>query len=1188
MDNRMKEDVSEKQQSGSRIKAAEENLKLVVFEWDIKADVITLSPNQAKCYGKISSQEFLSRIHPDDLPKANTFCENIQQGVLYSKSEYRILEGPDSYIWYRVHAIAQYGEDQKPVRAVGIAFDIDGEIKVMDQLRSRAERDGLTGLYNREGTESRIRKFLRSKPAGQCALFMIDTDNFKQINDRNGHMLGDVVLAEMASAMKRIMGEHDIVGRIGGDEFTIFMKQIPSREEAAEKARQLTEVFRHLFENDKTTIQITSSIGVAIYPEDGTDFKTLYQHADQALYQAKSQGKNGYILYDGSHPYEIGTTVQSSLGTAIDSEHKGQDLSNSLLADIIRILYKTEDIDQAINLTLEIVGRWFDVSRAYIFESRDNGRYHINTHEWCNEGISPEIQNLQYVDAGMAGDYKTMFGENSIFYCRDTSLLPPTLRSLLESQGIHSTLQCAYWTGDEFAGFIGFDECTGLRLWNQEEVDILTLISQMITTVLQRGRSVEWNQMMERQLRTVLDAQDSCLYVIDQNTFEILYLGTKIKELKKGIQLGEYCYKALFGKTSPCDFCPLFNGGTGEKDVTEYNMRAQIHASSMNWLGNDAYLISCHAKAGQQTEDEQQKKTEKGIVDCIQWLTNSDYLGDSIEYVLEIIRDYYQADRVYIIEIDDKRGIINNTYEICAEGVEPQRHMLQDLPVEIFTFWMDQFEVRDYIKIDDVEELGEERKPEYEVLKQQGIRSLMAIPLYVEGEMKGFLGADDPKCHKKNFHYLKALSYFLESEIAKNSLKKSLERMSYRDALTDLGSRNSYTMYCDDFAKRMPAPVGILFMDINGLKRLNDLKGHVYGDMLIIHVADRMKQFFPNERKFRLSGDEFLVVTESMTYGEFRKQLDAMQKTLLENGHSVIAIGTTWSDVPTDLNELMGRADRLMHINKQDYYRGADDMIFEKIPLLKDLTKSILNKEYLVYLQPKLNVKTGQVDSAEVLVRYREKDGTILSPIKFVPMLESEGLISNIDFFVMEEVCRLLAKWKGTALEGMRLALNFSRITLFDDHFFDQFWNIFKRYDLRPEQLEVEITETQETLNKKQMAILLNELKQHGFGIALDDFGVEYSSYEFLMMASFDMLKIDKSLVQRYEEAQKGEILMKHIVDMGHDVGMKCCAEGVETEFQFRFIKEIGCDYIQGYLIDRPLSIDQFESKYMEGPAARS
>lgn len=323
---------------------------------------------------------------------------------------------------------------------------------------------------------------------------------------------------------------------------------------------------------------------------------------------------------------------------------------------------------------------------------------------------------------------------------------------------------------------------------------------------------------------------------------------------------------------------------------------------------------------------------EKSIADCIQWLTTSEYLEDSIEYVLKIILDYYQADRVYIIEADEKKNAGVNTYEVCAKGVIPQIQNLQEVPMEALAFWMKQFGIRDYIRIDDIEELGSNRRLEYEILKEQGIKSLMALPLYVKGERKGFLGMDDPKVNKENYFYLEELSYFIENEITKNSMRRRLEKMSFEDALTGLENRNSYMVYSDDFSERMPAPVGVVFMDINGLKKLNTVRGHVYGDMVITHISEIMKQFFPNGRKFRLSGDEFLIVTEAITYDEFSEQLKSMEAKFTLNGESLLSVGTTWSDVNADLTALMNKAERIMQINKQEYYKGYKEIAIEKIP----------------------------------------------------------------------------------------------------------------------------------------------------------------------------------------------------------------------------------------------------------------
>lgn len=1121
-----------------------------------------------------------SCIYEEDLSVFQSLQAGIAQGKIYATAEFRIPGKDGAARWYRLLVLTQFDDTGKPSSAIGIIFNIDDEMQAMDRLRSQAQQDSLTGLYNRKETEKRIKQFLDSKPALPSALFMVDMDNFKLINDTKGHMVGDVVLTEAACAMKSLMRATDIVGRIGGDEFIVFMKNIPSGEAAEKKAERLADLFRHMFEHEKYSVQISCSIGVAVYPEGGRDFKTLYRHADQALYHAKTNGKNKYVIYNDKQNYQQGKPGDSSIGARIDSETRTAQGLGDFLTDIFKILYRMENPDQAINLILEIVGKKFDVSRAYIFESTEDGKYTSNTYEWCHDGISPQIDLLQNLSYSQFGDYHTLFEDQSIFYCRDITALHPAQRELLEEQGICSTLQCAFWKGEALAGFIGFDECTGLRLWTEEEVDILSLIAQMMTVFLQKRRAMDWYSDMEHQLHTILDSDDSCIYVIDQDSFELLYLSQKAKKLKPNVQLGESCYQAIFGKDNICDFCPLLNGGSGLLKLPECGTQAALHASAMKWLGNDAYLLSLRTDSDAITAPEGNTSTvltEKNLADCLQWLTSSVYQEDAIEYVLRIVQNYYQSDRVYLIEVDVKHNTANNTYEICAEGVAPQKDILQDLPLETMSFWMEQFAVRGYIKIDNVEELGKDRHLEYDILKKQGINSLMAIPLSGQGGFCGFLGVDDPKQNKKNFHYLRGLSYFLESELAKNALKKSMEFMIYQDSMTGLENRNSFMEYCGDFSKRMPAPTGVLYMDINGLKRLNDTKGHLYGDMLITRVSDQMKQNFPNARKFRLSGDEFLIVSEGLTYEAFMMQMNRLEESLSDNGFCIISIGTTWNDIYTDLYESLHKADRLMYLRKQEYYRKFLTIAPEKMPMLLDLTNAILNKEYLIYLQPKINLKSGRIDSAEVLVRYRETDGSIMPPYQFIPMLESEGLISNIDFFVLEEVCRLLTSWKGTAFSDIRLAINFSRITLFDNHFFDKFRDIFQRYEIKPEQLEIEITETQETLNKKQMALLLDQLKSHGFGIVLDDFGVEYSSYEFLMMTDFDLLKIDKSIVQRYGTAGKCEILVKHIVEMCHELGIECCAEGVETEEQYRFFKDIGCDYIQGYLIGKPVPPEQFK-----------
>ena len=243
----------------------------MIFEWDIEQDRITCTQSNGVevcirdvCFDTDQADSTFLRIHPEDIPALAEFRNRVRQGNLYSMSEFRWKDSEERYTWCRIYAIIRYDGQKKPVKAVGSVWNIQKEKQRIQKLRYRAEKDALTGVYNREETEKRIKRYLEMHSDNQCALFMIDTDNFKQINDTKGHMLGDVVLTEMASGMKKLMRESDIVGRIGGDEFAIFMKNIPSSQAAEKRAGELSEMFAHLFEDEKQEVQVTCSIGIAL------------------------------------------------------------------------------------------------------------------------------------------------------------------------------------------------------------------------------------------------------------------------------------------------------------------------------------------------------------------------------------------------------------------------------------------------------------------------------------------------------------------------------------------------------------------------------------------------------------------------------------------------------------------------------------------------------------------------------------------------------------------------------------------------------------------------------------------------------------------------------------------------------------------------------------------------------------
>ena len=487
--------------------------------------------------------------------------------------------------------------------------DIDSEKRHSQELMQKAERDALTKLYNKGTTESIIENYLSCCPENSlCALLIIDIDDFKIVNDTRGHLFGDAFLMEIAGKIQTLFWSGDVVGRIGGDEFIAFIRDIPDLRVATEKAQQVIENFHTLDMFNEDNTQTSCSIGIACCPDHARDFHKLYKCADYALYQAKRQGKNQYVVFDRELEDKAlknaAIGVYSAVNERIDSDSEviPQTVNSQLVEYVFRILYKSIDIESAVQPILEIVGRQFDVSRVYIFENSEDDTHCANTFEWCNDGVAPEIQNLSHVsyETDLGGSYLDNFDENGVFYCRDIASLPKAQFEVLAPQGIKSMLQCAIRDNGRFKGYVGFDECRNNRFWTQEQIAALSFISEILSTFLLKKRAQDRVEQSAAAMKTVLDNQNSWIYVIEPGTCRLLYINQKTKDLVPSSEVGMYCYEAFFDRTAPCARCPARSVGTERKNCTMeiYNPLLRVwssaDASLITWKNRPAFLLSCH------------------------------------------------------------------------------------------------------------------------------------------------------------------------------------------------------------------------------------------------------------------------------------------------------------------------------------------------------------------------------------------------------------------------------------------------------------------------------------------------------------------------------------------------------------------------------------------------------------------
>ena len=276
----------------------------IIFEWNITEDNLTVSANWEKKFGysplvgRIKNK--LNRdipVHPEDQKILCELKQKMSEKTAYFEKECRISRRDGVYLWCRIRITILYDSGGNPIRMIGVIVDIDREKKISEELTNRAERDLLTGLYNKETTHVLVEEALKNQPESVSALMVLDLDNFKQVNDELGHFCGDKVLTEVASKLSSQFRTSDIIGRIGGDEFVVFLPHIPDHDFARKKGERIVRIMQEVETDREHRIVLSGSVGISLAPAQGICFDELYRKADQALYTAKNQGKSRSCIY---------------------------------------------------------------------------------------------------------------------------------------------------------------------------------------------------------------------------------------------------------------------------------------------------------------------------------------------------------------------------------------------------------------------------------------------------------------------------------------------------------------------------------------------------------------------------------------------------------------------------------------------------------------------------------------------------------------------------------------------------------------------------------------------------------------------------------------------------------------------------------------------------------------------------
>ena len=694
-------------------------------------------------------------------------------------------------------------------------------------------------------------------------------------------------------------------------------------------------------------------------------------------------------------------------------------------------------------------------------------------------------------------------------------------------------------------------------------------------------------------IQKILDQVDEIVYISDLETHELLYLNRSGRARFGALTPGVKCYEHLQGKSETCDFCTnrLLPHCQGKRHtwVREHPTVGTmlLHDSIIDYEGRPCRMevaIDVNRYVSELDEAHRDLAAEKRLVTCIEELVMSNDFEAAINSMLRMIIEHYDADRAYVFEFDWSNNVTHNTYEICREGISSEKPNLQNLPISVVAVWVDIFQnqQKKINIIKDVDALKDDpsRRIEYDCLHPQGINSLITVPIFVNGSLHGFLGVDNPASNMDAPELLSQITYVAANELQKRLFTEELTEKSYHDPLTGLRNRLAYDEALE-WLRGKELSTGVGFLDLNGLKWVNDNLGYDMGNKAIKKVCAILKDHIDQQYIYRISGDEFVVIWPDVDYKVFISAAEDLEAALSDE-KNIASFGFVWGK-EEDTGIAVRKAEKAMQTAKNKFYAANTELKDNRPGYLDALLQEFRDSTFIPYLQPLYSIKSDKVYGAEVLVRKIDPHGHIHAPVEFIGIMEREHMISMVDFTMLRQACELIRKWRP-AWSDIVLNVNFSRNTLTEPDYLERVDKVLAETGVDPAQLIFEITESSQGIQLESLSNLLTEIQKRGIAIAIDDLGTEAACLEMLYLPQISVAKIDKSLIDKAEHSDREQLVIRHLVDLCHDLNMTCVAEGIESDSQIELLKQLGCDRLQGYKIGKPMPAAEFFQTFSHQP----
>ena len=426
--------------------------------------------------------------------------------------------------------------------------------------------------------------------------------------------------------------------------------------------------------------------------------------------------------------------------------------------------------------------------------------------------------------------------------------------------------------------------------------------------------------------------------------------------------------------------------------------------------------------------------------------------------------------------------------------------------------------------------------------------------------------------------------YFKDMVESSIGLEDIPENDEMRSVLKGISKLNRFRRNVNNLLYSSSKEIGFIQFDIRKFKIVNDLYGERFGDEILDFVIRQLKEICHEDQFFiNLRSDVFMVVTEYEKEEELTdfihrldERISSFKEVKLQMSYGVYTV----EDREMELRQMEDRAAMARKAAKKNiltnilfYKEQFKESLYNRKFIEENMQAAITERQFLMYLQPKYSIAKNEIIGAEALVRWKHPERGMIFPNQFIPIIEENGFIKKVDYYIWAEACRFIKKCEDAGIESCPVSVNVSRIHLRDDECIQVLSDMIKSNGIPKPLLELEITETADDQQVSRKAL---QLKEEGFTLLMDDFGSGYSSLNILLETPFDVIKLDKKFMENMMVSGKGRLILEQVVSMADKLELGLLAEGVETKDQIDLLQSIGCDQVQGYYYAKPMPEEEF------------